>query len=48
MQTLMKARTFETSRREDYSRIFITFAILEDLLFESQTKSTIFNSNIQN
>ena len=42
----MKARTFKTLQQEDYSRIFIIFAISESLLFESQKKSTMFNSNI--
>ena len=42
----MKARTFETLQQEGHSRIFITFAVSENLLFESQTKSTIFSLNI--
>ena len=48
MQTSMKVRTFETSRQEDHSRIFIIFAVSENLSFESQTKLTIFSSDIQN
>ena len=46
MQTSMKVRTFEISQQEDYSKIFITFAVSENLLFKSQTKSIIFNLNI--
>ena len=45
---LMKVGTFETSRQEDRSKFFIIVAISENLSFESQTKLTIFNSNIQN
>ena len=35
MQTLMKVRIFETLQQEDHSKIFIIFAISENLLFES-------------
>ena len=44
----MKVRTFETLWQEDHSRIFIIFAISENLSFESQIKSIIFSSIIQN
>ena len=46
MQTLMKVQTFETSWQEDHSKIFIIFAISENLSFESQIKLTIFNLDI--
>ena len=48
MQTSRKALTFKTSRQKDHFKIFIIFAISENLSFKSQIKSTIFKSNMQN
>ena len=42
----MKVGTFKILRQKNYLRIFIIFAVSKNLLFESQTKSTILNLNI--
>ena len=43
----MKAETFEISRQENHSRIFIIFAVFENSLLESQTILKILNLNIK-
>ena len=41
----MKIQIFVIPPQETHVRIFIIFIVLENLLFESQIKSTIFNLN---